>query len=74
MTKKELLAAIADLGDDDLIMIAVDGGEYWGDYLDTPTVTIMDQTKVEIMYSFGHQGGTTTKFPEGVKVAVLSDA
>ena len=76
MTKKDLIAALDALGDDDLVLIKCDGGQYWGHYLEVPWVMVVTVTHGVIDGQLiGHPGGTEShpRPPEGAKVAVLCE-
>lgn len=77
ITKKDLLAALASLGDDDLILIKCDGGEYWGNYVEFPVIKVVQSVHGMVDGQFlGHPGGysNTGNIPDGAMVAVLRNS
>jgi hypothetical protein len=75
MTKKDLLSALEALGDDDLILVKCDGGDYWGYYLDSPVLKLVKSLHGMLDGSFiGHPGGhqNPTACADGAMVAILS--
>lgn len=79
MTKADLLASLAALKDDDLILIKCDGGDYWGQYMEAPQVTILPvYYGIVDGQSLGHPGVTDPaarmrKLPETGLVALLAE-
>jgi hypothetical protein len=67
MTKRDLLDLIANLGDDDEIIILKDGGEYWGSYYDELEVNFTVGPQ-----STGHPGGNRGRMVDCNKVAIIS--
>ena len=70
MKKRDLLKALEAIGDYDYVLIKCDGGDYWGDYLETPQVTL-DVLHFDL--GLGHPGGYNNKVvvPSGSQILIL---
>lgn len=72
LTKAQLIASLKDLADDDQILMRVDGGEYWGYYLETPEVKVLNVEYGMVDGNFkGHPKSRTPLLEHGTKVALI---
>jgi hypothetical protein len=67
MKKIDLINALSSLDDQDEVVLRIDGGDYWGYYVDHPRIEICPQATEhpDFVGSVGHPGGRDGSRIEG---------